>query len=128
MTPLRQRVTNLPRESDFTRWLEWFLTDRSARTISPNSPITVPEYVADLTEQKTLVAAREAVLLAPTNASALAYLAKMLFNAPGSNAPVATIAEAQFLLRRAKSLAPHDLQVQETSRRVARQFEKQTTR
>jgi hypothetical protein len=124
---LRQRVTALSRDTDFTRWLAWFFADRSTRTISPNSPITIPEYVARLVEQRTLDAAREAVLLAPTNAPALGHLAEMLLTSPGSNAPV-VVAEAQFLIRRAETLAPGEARVQESRRRVELQIEGRPTR
>jgi hypothetical protein len=100
---IRQRVASLPRDADFTRWLDWLLADRSTRTISPNSPITVSEYITRLLEQPTLAAAREAVLIAPTNTPALAHLSEMLLASPGSNSPVLQ-AEAASLLRRAESL------------------------
>lgn len=32
---IRQQLVTLPRDADFTRWLEWFFADRSERTISP---------------------------------------------------------------------------------------------
>jgi len=124
---LRQQLSSHPVTNDFTRWLAWFLADRSTRTISPNSPITVPEYVARRMEEKTLVAASEAVLIAPTNAPALAHLAEMLLVSPGSNAPV-TVAEAEFLIRRAETLAPGDASVQESRRRIEQQIDRRSTR
>jgi hypothetical protein len=124
---LRQQLSTHPATNDFTRWLGWFLADRSTRTISPNSPITVPEYVARRMEEKTLAAASEAVLHAPTNAPALAHLAEMLLTSPGSNAP-AVVAEAAFLIRRAEILAPGDPSVRESRRRIARQVEQGTAR
>lgn len=39
LAQVRQRIAELPRDADFTRWLEWFLADRSTRTISPYCPI-----------------------------------------------------------------------------------------
>jgi WD40 repeat protein len=105
LATIQRRVEDLPRDADINRWLEWFLADRSTRTISPNSSITVPDYVARLMEQRTLPAAREAVLLAPTNAVALAHLADLLLTNPGSNSSV-TISEAHFLRSRATALAP----------------------
>jgi hypothetical protein len=72
--------------------------------------------VGHLLEQNTLTAAREAVLLAPTNAAALAHLSRMLFTF-GSNSPV-TFSEAQFLRDRADGLAPNDVGVPATLRRV----------
>jgi WD40 repeat protein/aminoglycoside phosphotransferase (APT) family kinase protein len=40
LAELRRRVAALPRESDFTRWLEWFLADRDTR---PDSPYSLPK-------------------------------------------------------------------------------------
>ncbi len=124
---LRQQLSSRSPTNDFTRWLTWFLADRSSRTISPNSPITVPEYVARHIEEKTLAAASEAVLLAPTNAPALAHLAEMLLISPGSNTPV-VVAEAEFLIRRAETLAPGDASVQETRRRIEQHIDERSTR
>ena len=124
---LRRQLSGQPSTDPFTRWLAWFLADRSTRTISPNSPITIPEYVARRMEEKTLAAAREAVFLAPTHAPALAHLAEMLLASPGSNAPV-TVAEAGFLIRHAATLAPGDARVEESRRRIAREIERRSTR
>jgi len=127
LVDLRQQLSGHPPTNAFTRWFAWFLADRSTRTISPSSTITVPEYVARRMEEKTLAAASEAVRLAPTNAPALAHLAEMLLTSPGSNAPV-VVAEAEFLLRRAETLAPGDAGVQESRRRIERQLELRPTR
>ena len=124
---LRQQFSGQPVTNAFTRWLAWFLADRSTRTISPNSPITVPEYVTRRMEEKTLAAASEAVLLAPTNAPALAHLAVMLLTSPGSNAPV-VVAEAEFLIRRAETLASSDASVQDSRRRIERQLDQRSPR
>jgi len=126
LAQVRQRIAELPRDADFTRWLEWFFADRSTRAISPNSPITVPEYVARRMEEKTLAAAREAVLLAPTNAPALAHLAEMLLASPGSSAPVA-VSETDYLIRRAEALAPGDASVQESRKRITQEIERRST-
>jgi hypothetical protein len=113
--------------NNFVRWLGWFLADRSSRTISPNSPITIPEYIERLMEENTLPSAREAVLLSPTNCPALAHLAEMLVTSPGSNQPV-TLSEARFLLRRAETLSPADVRVKETRQRVNSRLDSSTSR
>jgi len=51
----------------------------------------------------------------------------MLLTSPGSNAPV-VVAEAEFLIRRAETLAPSDARVQESRRRVELQIEGRPTR
>jgi WD40 repeat protein/serine/threonine protein kinase len=127
LVELRRQLSGQPATNAFTRWLAWFLADRSTRTISPNSLMTIPEYIARRMEEKTLAAASEAVLLAPTNARALAHLAEMLLASPGSNAPVA-VAEAGFLIRRAEILAPGDARVQQSRQRIERQFERRPVR
>jgi hypothetical protein len=127
LVELRQQLARQSATNSFTRWITWFLADRSTRTISPNSPVTIPEYVARLIEEKTLAAASEAVLLAPTNAPALAHLAEMLLTSAGSNVPV-VVSEAELLIRRAESLAPTDASVQQSRRRIASQGEGRSTR
>src|SRR5262249_35532373 len=70
LAQVRQRVASLPRDADFTRWLEWFFADRSTRTISPYSPVTVPQYTDSLLQETNAVTWHEALLLCPTNALA----------------------------------------------------------
>jgi eukaryotic-like serine/threonine-protein kinase len=117
LVDVRQQLSRQPPTNALTRWLAWFLADRSTRTISPNSPVTIPEYVARCLEERSLAAASEAVLLAPNHAPALAHLAEMLLASPGSNAPDVT-AEAEYLIRRAESLAPDNPDVQASAQRA----------
>jgi WD40 repeat protein len=62
-------------DDDYTRWGKWFFADRATRTISAWSPVTVPEYAKLRVDENTLESLREAVLLAPTNAVAVARYA-----------------------------------------------------
>ncbi len=42
---LKEQLSMAPATNFYSRWAKWFLADRSTRTISPLSSITVPEYV-----------------------------------------------------------------------------------
>jgi hypothetical protein len=109
---LRQPRSGLRPTNECADWLDWFLDDRSTRKISPRSTITVPDYVASLLERENLDAAREAVLLAPTNAAALTHLSKMLLRSADSDSRL-NRAEAAFLQRRADALAVNQPVVQD---------------
>jgi WD40 repeat protein/tetratricopeptide (TPR) repeat protein len=73
---LRARLAGLPSESEFTRWLEWLLADRSTRSISPCSPITVSAYVQSRATDTNETSWREALMLCPTNGIAFAQMAQ----------------------------------------------------
>lgn len=44
---IKDQLAAEPAANDWTIWGRWFLADRSMRTISPFSKITVPEYIED---------------------------------------------------------------------------------
>jgi len=115
---VREQLAAVSPRADFTRWLEWLFADRSTRTISPYSAVTMPQYVQSLTAETNMASWREALMLAPTNAPVLARVAEMLLTAPSSNTPL-TIAQAQFLMHRAETLAPKDPAVLESRMRIA---------
>jgi len=115
---VREQLAAVSPRADFTRWLEWLFADRSTRTISPYSAVTMPQYVQSLTAETNMASWREALMLAPTNAPVLARVAEMLLTAPSSNTPL-TIAQAQFLMHRAETLAPKDPAVLESRKRIA---------
>lgn len=73
---LRQRLGTLPREGDAPRWLEWFLADRSTRSISPASPIAMPDYIWSRAKETNEFAWREALMLCPDQRYAFAQLAR----------------------------------------------------
>jgi hypothetical protein len=124
---VRQQLAALSPRADFTRWLEWFFADRGTRTISPFSAVTMSQYVQSLTAETNTVSWREALVLAPTNAPVLARVAEMLLTAPGFNTPL-TIAQAQFLMHRAETLAPKDPAVLESRKRLADYFNQSANR
>ena len=92
------------------RWAKWFCGDRSTRTISPLSSITVPEYVNRRIVENTVESLREAVLLSPTNGFALARLAKQIFAQSEKDNP-RRVGEAAFFSRYALKWSPNDAEV-----------------
>ena len=70
---LKNKLSNNPGTNVYSRWVRWFFADRSTRTISPFSSITVPEYVQRRIQEDTLESLQEAVRLAPTNGLAYAF-------------------------------------------------------
>ncbi len=107
---LRQRLSELSGPGHYERWAQWFLASNLTRTLSPGSPVTVPEIVQRLIEENTLESLRQAVWLAPTNALALARLASTVA-APRSQETSKATAESEALSRRAVDLSPNDPEV-----------------
>jgi len=104
---LRARLTKLPGNDFYARWVRWFLADRGSRVASPNAAFTVNELVARWnaeppTDSSTWILAAR---LAPTNATVCARLAQ--FAAEDSEHP-RLFGEADFLSRRALTLDPQD--------------------
>jgi len=102
---LRKTLLESSATDRYTRWAKWLLGEKTTRTISPFSDITVPEYVQHRIEENTLPSLREAVALSPTNTQALATLARLtLAEDPEENPRGAW--EADFYSRRAVEVAP----------------------
>jgi eukaryotic-like serine/threonine-protein kinase len=80
----------------YGRWAKWFVADASNRTVLPSSPVTLREYVRSLLEQGTPQSWRQALLLEPGNAVALARVGGSITN--GSL--------ADWMTQRAVELAP----------------------
>ncbi len=113
----RERFGGDPGSDFYTRWAKWFFADRSTRTISPNSPVTLPDYVQRRIDENTFESLDDAVRLDPTNGLALARLAlQVLKQDPARNPRQA--GEADWLSRRALALAPADDEVVRTRRAV----------
>jgi WD40 repeat protein/tetratricopeptide (TPR) repeat protein len=95
-----------PQDEDFySRCASWFFADRSSRTNSPLSKITIPEYVQSRIQQGRLEDLREALRLAPRNAKALARLGRQIIS-ESSAQNFRSRGEAEFFIRRAMALAP----------------------
>jgi hypothetical protein len=107
---LRQMLATASGTDIYSHWARWFFADRSTRTISPFSSLTVPEYVQRRIQEDTLDGLNEAVRLEPTNGLAFARLAKQVLAQNDKDNPRRE-AEADLLSRRAVKLAPQDAEV-----------------
>jgi len=102
---VRQRMNALPRDADFTRWLEWFFADRSTRLLSPYSKVTVPAYVKSCAAETNETCWQEALMFCPTNGLAFAQMARHhLQRSKAANSPDA--ARADWESRQAVRFAP----------------------
>lgn len=118
---LKQRLTSSTAIDDYTRWVKWIFVDRSQRTISAFSAITVPEHVEDLLRDDTRVRLEEAVRLSPTNGLAYARLARRLLDQSSNKNPRA-VAAAGFYCRYAIKLAPELPEVQRIRTQISAQI------
>lgn len=92
---LKQQFNSSTATDDYTRWAKWLFADRSRRTISAFSAITIPEYVEELLEENTLRSLAEAVRLSPTNGLAYARLARRIADQTATENP-RRVTEADF--------------------------------
>jgi WD40 repeat protein/serine/threonine protein kinase len=107
---LRQMLASGSGSDVYSRWATWFFADRSTRSISPFSSLTVPEYVQRRIEENTLESLQEAVQLSPTNGLTFARLAWRVLEQDEKDNP-GRVGEADFLSRRAVGLSPNDPEV-----------------
>ncbi|HRZ39070.1 MAG TPA: WD40 repeat domain-containing protein [Candidatus Paceibacterota bacterium] len=100
---LKARLTTASATDPWSRWAKWFLADRATRTVAWDSELTVPVCIESLLSEDTLDSLRRALRLAPTNALALARLARATL--ADTNNPC-RVKEAEFLSRRVGELVP----------------------
>lgn len=62
---LRAEIQANTGQDAWSRWGRWFVSDRSTRTIAPNFPVTIEEYVRRLETDGDPIRLREAALLSP---------------------------------------------------------------
>lgn len=105
---LKFQLANKTEPDFYTKWVRWFLGNRAARTISPFSAITIPEFLQQCIEENTLDSLEEAVRLAPTNALALARLAHQILAQTENHK---RFSEVDCLSRRAVELSRNDPEV-----------------
>jgi WD40 repeat protein len=117
---LQKQLTHNAGTNDYAEWAKWFCADRSTRTISPLSRISVPEYVQRRIGEETLESLREAVSLSPANGLAFARLARQVLTQNEQANPCRT-GEADFFSRRAAELSPNDPEVQHVRAEILRQ-------
>lgn len=70
---LRNRLEGEP-TTDWVRWGRWFLADRSTRSISPFSKVTIREYIHNRIEENTSESLEEAERLALGNAELISRI------------------------------------------------------
>ena len=99
---LRRAMTACPPTNFYTRWAHWFLADPNERPISAYSSVSRDVYVLHRIQHNTEGSLREAVRLSPSNAMALALLARTMLRYVDSR----TINEPDTMSRRAVELAP----------------------
>ncbi len=117
---LRERLLREAEPGFYRQWLEWFCADRATRTVSPWSTVTVPDYLRALHAVSNAASLREALLLAPDDPLTLAKLARQLLKEPATAEDPNARAEADFLSRRAATLAPEDAEVRRIRAEVAK--------
>ena len=76
LNEIREKLRRAPTDADWTTWGRWFLADRSTRTISPFSRITIPEYIENRIKEGTSGSLDEAERLAPGHTEILKRIAQ----------------------------------------------------
>jgi hypothetical protein len=97
----------------FARLAKWVQANPATRSISPNSPITVPEYVARRIQENTIASLREVIQLSPTNAVAFARLAALVKDQDPKQNP-GRLEEAEFYARYALKHDPDNAEAKQT--------------
>jgi len=64
LSEIREKLRLAPTDTGWTTWGRWFLADRSTRTISPFSRITIPQYIEKRIDEGTSGSLDEAERLA----------------------------------------------------------------
>src|SRR5437870_4933555 len=64
---IKDQLGHEPAYDDWAIWGRWFLANRSTRTISPFSKVTVPEYIENRIKENTAESLDEAEQLAVGN-------------------------------------------------------------
>jgi WD40 repeat protein/tRNA A-37 threonylcarbamoyl transferase component Bud32 len=102
-----------------SRVARWFLADRTARTISPFDATTTREYIQRRIDENTASSLEQAVRLDPTNAVALARLARAALPSDPTQAPGEAL-DAAHLARRALRFAPDFSEARDVLERASR--------
>jgi dipeptidyl aminopeptidase/acylaminoacyl peptidase len=113
------------------RFLEWSVSDRRSRTISPFSRVTVSEWLENRINEGTVEGLRAAMQLDPANARVTAHLGRRLADhalKQGSDPDEARRArgEGDFLTSRAQKLAPDSDEVKRLRDEVIKLLELKT--
>lgn len=96
---LREFLARQPDTGDGVLWGRWLLADRSTRTLSPFSRITVPQYVSNRIHEATAESLAEAAEAASGNAELLRMVEAARAAFERTNRPVSLQSQAQPLAR-----------------------------
>jgi tetratricopeptide (TPR) repeat protein len=107
---IRSKLSKLPEDDAWTKMACWCIADRSSRTISPNSTMTVPEFVLRRIEENSISSLNEALDLDPGNPLALARFGRLRLNQNESENPYGKN-QADTLTALAAWLAPDNPEV-----------------
>jgi hypothetical protein len=116
--------------------MKWSASDRTSRTISPFSQVTVPEWLENRIKEGTVEGLRTALQVDPANARVTAHLGRRLADTAlkqGSDPDEArrdearrARGEADFLTSRAVKLAPDSDEVKKLRDEVIKLLELKT--
>ena len=105
---LKRQIAESTAGDFWTRCAKWIFANPATRTISPASPVTVPDYVqCRIPEAWTPEGLREALSLSPDNGLALALLGNLVFCQAPEQYP-RHAGEAAWYSLRAVQLAPRE--------------------
>jgi WD40 repeat protein len=68
LSGVQEKISRDPIDDEWVKWARWFLADKSNRTISPISPVTVPRYIENRIKENTAESLDEVEQLAVGNA------------------------------------------------------------
>ena len=111
----RARAGVLPDSDPFARFAQWVQADPATRTLSPESPLHVVDYVEFLLDRGSLEELRGAVRLAPQEVRAWSRLAAKELSRGDAGSSDA-IEEAGFSVNRALRLDPSNAEAQQVLR------------
>ena len=87
LNEIRKELAKAPADDEWATWGRWFLADRSTRTISPYSNITIPEYIENRIKENTPASLDEAEMLAVENTELLKRITRAREALPKPAAP-----------------------------------------
>jgi hypothetical protein len=113
------------------RFMEWSVSDRRSRTISPFSQVTVSEWLENRIKEGTVEGIRAAMQVVPANARVTAHLGRCLADQALKQASDPDEArrdrgEADFLTSRAQKLVPENDEVKKLRDEVVKLLELKT--
>lgn len=109
---LKRALVSLPSAEACTRWLSWFLAERSDRPVGPSTSLNLTHRVAQQSHEARIGSAAACpdltrlLALAPTNGWLFARAARLALETYRTRNDPASLTRADWLSRRAVELAP----------------------